>query len=121
MQWLSWHTLLPKVDFKEFFSYRTPTAGWDKNQYSSTLYFDCLFTIVLLFLKVSPLGFLFWNFPLLDFLLLDLEPLFFIVHINDLPGEISKDSSIALYADDSKMYRVINTQDDLSSFQSDIK
>ena len=32
-----------------------------------------------------------------------LGPLFFIVHINDLPGVISKDSPIALYADDSKM------------------
>ena len=49
-----------------------------------------------------------------------LGPLFFIIYINDLPGVISKDSSIALYADDSKMYRVINTQEDLSSFQSDI-
>ena len=42
-----------------------------------------------------------------------LGPLFFIVYINDLPGVISKDSSIALYADDSKMYRVISTQEDL--------
>ena len=47
-------------------------------------------------------------------------PLFFIVYINDLPGLISKESSIALYADDSKMYRVISTQEDLSTFQSDI-
>ena len=39
-----------------------------------------------------------------------LGPLFLIIYINDLPGVISKDSSIALYADDSKMYRVINTQ-----------
>ena len=49
-----------------------------------------------------------------------LGPLFFIVYINDLPGVISKESSIALYADDSKMYRVISTQEDLSTFQSDI-
>ena len=49
-----------------------------------------------------------------------LGPLFFIVYINDLPGVISKDSSIALYADDSKMYRVISTQGDLSTFQNDI-
>ena len=47
-----------------------------------------------------------------------LGPLFFIVYINDL-GVISQDSSIALYADDSKMYRVISTQQDLSSFQID--
>lgn len=45
---------------------------------------------------------------------------FFTIYINDLPGVISKNSSIALYADDSKMYRVINTQEDLSSFQSDM-
>ena len=31
----------------------------------------------------------------------------------DLPGVISKDSSIALCADDSKMYRVISTQEDV--------
>ena len=49
-----------------------------------------------------------------------LGPLFLIVYINDLPGVISKESSIALYADDSKMYRVISTQEDLSTFQSDI-
>ena len=48
-----------------------------------------------------------------------LGPLFFIVYINDL-GVISQDSSIALYADDSKMYRVISIQEDLSTFQSDI-
>ena len=48
-------------------------------------------------------------------------PSFFIVYINDLPGVISKNSSVALYADDSKMYRVINTEElDLSTFQSDI-
>lgn len=48
-----------------------------------------------------------------------LGPLFFIICINVLPGVISKDSSIALYAHDSKLYRVINTQEDLASFQSD--
>ena len=46
--------------------------------------------------------------------------LFFIVYIKDLPGVISKDSSIALYTDVSKMYRVISTQEDLYTFQSDI-
>ena len=46
-----------------------------------------------------------------------LGPLFFIICINDLPGVISKDSSIAFLADDSKMYRVFNTQEDLTSFQ----
>ena len=46
-----------------------------------------------------------------------LGPLFFIVYINDLPGIISKDSSIALYADDSKMYRVISAQEDCLLFK----
>ena len=50
-----------------------------------------------------------------------LRPLFFfIIHINDLPGAISKNSSIALYADDSKLYRIINSPDDMSSFQGDL-
>ena len=49
-----------------------------------------------------------------------LGPLFFIIYINDLPGIISKDSSIALYADDSKLYRIINSPDDMSSFQGDL-
>ena len=35
-------------------------------------------------------------------------------------GVISKDSSIALYADDSKLYRIINSPEDMSSFQGDL-
>ena len=46
-----------------------------------------------------------------------LGPLFYIIYINELLGAISKDSSITLYADDSKLYRIINSQDDMSSFQ----
>ena len=34
--------------------------------------------------------------------------------------KIGKDSSIALYADDSKLYRIINTPEDMSSFQGDL-
>ena len=49
-----------------------------------------------------------------------LGPLLFIVCVNDLPGVFSRGSSIALYADDSKIYRVIHTQEDLSTFRSDI-
>ena len=37
-----------------------------------------------------------------------------------MPGVISKDSSIALYADDSKLYRIINSPEDMSSFQADL-
>ena len=47
-------------------------------------------------------------------------PLFFMVYINDLPRVISKGISIALYADDSKFYRVMNSQKVLTTFQSDI-
>ena len=46
-----------------------------------------------------------------------LGPLFFIIYIDDLAGVISKESSFALYADDSKLYRIINVPEDISSFQ----
>ena len=36
-----------------------------------------------------------------------LGPSFFIIYINDLPGFINGDSSFALYADDSKLYKLI--------------
>ena len=49
-----------------------------------------------------------------------LGPLFFIIYINDLPGVISGDGSFALYADDSKLYRVINSPEDITSFQGDL-
>ena len=49
-----------------------------------------------------------------------LGPLFFIIYINDLPGVISGDGSFALYADDSKLYRVINSLEDITSFQGDL-
>ena len=50
-----------------------------------------------------------------------LGPLFFIIYINDLPGVISGDSSIiALYADDSKLYRVINSPEYIASLQDDL-
>ena len=34
-----------------------------------------------------------------------LGPLFFIIFVNDLPGAISEDTSISLYADDAKIYK----------------
>ena len=49
-----------------------------------------------------------------------LGPLFFIIYINDLPGVISGDSLIALYADDSKLYRAINSPEDIASLQDDL-
>ena len=45
---------------------------------------------------------------------------FFIICIDDLPGAISRDSSIALYADDSELYRIINSPEDMWSFQGDL-
>ena len=38
---------------------------------------------------------------------------FFIICIDDLSGAISRDSSIALYADDSELYRIINSPEDM--------
>ena len=49
-----------------------------------------------------------------------LGPLFFIVYINYLLEVISEGSNMPLYADDSKMYRVINTPCDQSVFQRDL-
>ena len=40
--------------------------------------------------------------------------------INDLPDVVCSASTIALYADDSKMFRVINCDDDQMRFQNDL-
>ena len=45
---------------------------------------------------------------------------FFVLFINDLPDVVSSASTIALYADDSKMFRVINCYDDQMLFQNDL-
>ena len=47
-----------------------------------------------------------------------LGPLLFIVYVNDLPEAVP--SNIAIFADDTKLYRSIITPDDGSILQSDL-
>ena len=44
----------------------------------------------------------------------------FVIFINDLPDVVCSDNTIALYADDSKMFRVIDCDEDLIYFQEDL-
>ena len=48
-----------------------------------------------------------------------LGPLFFVIFINDLPDVVCSNNTIALYADDSKIFRVIDCDEDLIYFQED--
>ena len=48
-------------------------------------------------------------------------PILFVLFINDLPQEIDEESNIALYADDTKLWRSIKFDHDHSQLQKDIK
>ena len=49
-----------------------------------------------------------------------LGPLFFVIFISDLPELVLPGSTIALYADDCKCSRIIDTAGDLELFQQDL-
>ncbi len=49
-----------------------------------------------------------------------LGPLLFLIYINDLPTYLENNSSIALYADDSKLFRPIYLPNDSFSLQKDL-
>ena len=49
-----------------------------------------------------------------------LGPLLFLIYINDLPSVIDCDSSIGLFADDSKCYRTILNAQDCIYLQNDL-
>ena len=50
-----------------------------------------------------------------------LGPLLFVIYINDLPEVIDKESYLFLFADDTKVFRTINSQLDSDILQRDIK
>ena len=49
-----------------------------------------------------------------------LGPLLFILYINDLPDQIQQPTEMALYADDSKLYRTIKSDADTENLQLDL-
>jgi hypothetical protein len=49
-----------------------------------------------------------------------LGPLLFLVYVNDMPNYVQGDSKLALFADDSKLYKVIKSEPCKESFQDDI-
>ena len=49
-----------------------------------------------------------------------LGPILFVLFINDLPGGLSPGTDLALYADDTKIWRTIRSVDDQEAIQNDI-
>jgi ribonuclease P/MRP protein subunit RPP40 len=48
-----------------------------------------------------------------------LGPILFAIYVNDLPGAV-RNSSVRLYADDSKLYFSVNSVEDAAAFQEDL-
>ena len=49
-----------------------------------------------------------------------LGPLFFLIYINDITNDLTKGTSLRLFADDSLLYRKINTIEDTKLLQKDL-
>ena len=49
-----------------------------------------------------------------------LRPLFFVIFISDLPEVVTQESTVALYADDCKAFRVVTCANDQLMFQGDL-
>jgi hypothetical protein len=49
-----------------------------------------------------------------------LGPILFIVYINDLPDILSPETLCAIFADDTKIYRQIQNNDDIAALQTDV-
>ena len=49
-----------------------------------------------------------------------LGPLLFVIYINDMPEVVDKDRIVYLFADDTKVFRHITSQEDTIQLQSDI-
>ena len=50
-----------------------------------------------------------------------IDPILFVLFINDLPQGVDNNSNIVLYADDTKLWRTIKCDNDISQLQKDIE